>query len=279
MSDIKGPFSYSGNKFRIYKSTLSSYMSKFKRIHEPFLGSGVCLYNSEKGGIGIDIDKNVIELHNSLFDLNLIDNIKSTYNLYFPNGRNAESYLKLRTDFNKSYKISGTNSDNVHMLHILVQLSFNSLLRFSSNGFNVPFGRKEVDFNRIEEHQKIAILKNLKFINGSYFDLDLSKIDKNEDLIYLDPPYIASKFQYGGWNKEDELKLLSYLDELDNQGYKFLLSNTFNHRNVVNEDLIQWSEKYNVNKIKMSYNAWSAAVSSVKYETNTNEVIIFNFKS
>jgi DNA adenine methylase Dam len=277
MSDIKGPFSYSGNKFRIYKSTLSSYMSKFKRVHEPFLGSGVCLYNSENGGIGIDIDKNVIELHKSLFDINLLNNIKSTYNLYFPDGRNKESYLKLRTDFNNSYRISGTNSDNVHMLHILVQLSFNSLLRFSKNGFNVPFGMKEVDFKRIKEHQKIAISKNLKFINGSYFDLDLSVVDKNEDLIYLDPPYIASKFQYGGWGKEDELKLLSYLDELNHNGYKFLLSNTFKHRDVVNEDLIEWSKNYKVNSVKMSYNSWAAAVSSVKYEDNTDEVIVFNF--
>ncbi len=277
MSDIKGPFSYSGNKFRIYKSTLSDFMSAFKRVHEPFLGSGVCLYNSEQGGIGIDIDKNVIALHNSLFDQNLISNIKTTYDLYFMCGRNSDSYYKLRNDFNKSYKLIGTDNTNVHMLHILVQLSFNSLLRFSKNGYNVPFGKKEVDFDRIETHQKIAISKNLKFINGVYSDLNLDEVDKNQDLIYFDPPYIASKFQYGGWNLENELELLKYLDKLDENGYKFLLSNTFKHRDVENNDLIEWSKKYRTKNIKMSYNSWSAAVSSVKYENNTDEVIIFNF--
>jgi site-specific DNA-adenine methylase len=183
----------------------------------------------------------------------------------------------LRKDFNESYKLGGTNETNVHKLHLLIQLSFNSLLRFSGNGYNVPFGKKEVDIKRIENHQKIAISKNLKFKRGNYFDLDLESVDKNNDLIYLDPPYIASKFQYGGWNKEDEIKLLNYLDNLNDWGYKFILSNTFKHRTEINLDLIEWSKKYNFKSVKMTYNSWSAAVNSVKYENNTDEVIIFNF--
>jgi DNA adenine methylase Dam len=277
MNNIKGLFSYSGNKFRIYKSVLSNIMSEFKKIHEPFLGSGVCLYNSKDGGIGIDNDKNIIALHNSLFDENLIYKIKSTYDFYFKFGRNSESYYKLRDDFNESYRLVGTDVTNVHMLHLLVQLSFNSLLRFSKNGYNVPFGRKEADIKRIEVHQNIAFSKNIKFINGSYKDLELNSVDKKEDLIYLDPPYIASKFRYNGWNKKDELDLLNYLDELNSKGYKFLLSNTFKHRSEVNEDLIEWSKKYNIKNVKMTYNSWSASVSSVKYEDNTKEVIIYNF--
>ena len=70
--EIKGPFSYSGNKYKIWKKYLRDYFSKFNRIHEPFLGSGTCLYNSSNGGIGIDIDSNVIKLHNSLKINNLI---------------------------------------------------------------------------------------------------------------------------------------------------------------------------------------------------------------
>lgn len=276
---IKGPFSYSGNKYRIYKSTLSNFMSNFDKIHEPFLGSGVCIYNSKNGGIGIDIDKNVVALHNSMFNEKLIESIKNTYNLYFPNGRNSDSYYKLRSDFNELYILNGTDHTNVHMIHILIQLSFNSLLRFSKNGYNVPFGKKECDFDRIELHQKIAISKNIKFINGKYSDLDLNLINKDTDLIYIDPPYIASKFQYSGWDKKEEIELLNYIDNLNNNGYKFILSNTLKHRGEINEDLIKWSEKYKVINIKMSYNSWSAAVKSVKYENDTDEVIILNFES
>ena len=30
-------------------------------------------------------------------------------------------------------------------------------------------------------------------------------VNKHKDIIYLDPPYIASKFQYGGWDVNDEI--------------------------------------------------------------------------
>jgi site-specific DNA-adenine methylase len=119
---------------------------------------------------------------------------------------------------------------------------------------------KEVDFKRIEDHQKIVKTKDIQIICGKYSDLDLSKIDKKKDVIYLDPPYIASKFKYGGWEKKDEELLLE-----------------FSHRNQINQNLIDWSVKYNVKNISMSYNSWAASVSTVKVEKNTNEVIISNF--
>ena len=56
--ESKGAFSYSGNKYKIWKKYFSDVFSKYNKIHEPFCGSGVCLYNSNKGGIGIDIDNN-----------------------------------------------------------------------------------------------------------------------------------------------------------------------------------------------------------------------------
>lgn len=276
--DIKGPFSYSGNKFRIWNKHLKEIFKNYKKIHEPFLGSGTCLYNSNNGGIGIDLDENVIELHNSLYDKDLLDKIKNCYEDYFKGVRNKSDYYKLRDDFNKSWIVDKTNSNNVHQLHLLIQLSFNSLMRFSKNGFNAPFGMKSVDFDRIKNHQAIVLdpEKEFTFIKGNYYDLDLSLVDKENDLIYLDPPYIASKFQYGGWEKTDETKLLTYIDELNDLGYKFVLSNTFYHRDIINQELIDWSSKYNIKDIKMSYNSWSAAVKSVENENKTTEVIISN---
>lgn len=274
--EIKGLFSYSGNKYKIYKSSLKETMSQFDRIHEPFLGSGACVYNSNLGGIGIDLDKNVVELHKSLIDENLLDRITKTYDSYFPNGRSKESYMNLRNDFNKSFITNGTNSDNIHMLHLLIQLSFNSLLRFSKNGYNVPFGMKEIDLNRIKNHQEIFRNKKIEFINGSYNSMNLENINKENDLIYLDPPYIASKFQYGGWIEQDETELLSYIDMLNDNGFKFILSNTFFHRNTTNHKLIEWSSKYNIKYINKTYNAWTI-VKSVKTENDTNEVLISNF--
>jgi len=256
-------------------------MDSYNRIHEPFVGSGVCMYNSKGGGNSIDIDLNVVALHNALKDPNLITKVLDCYNLYFKNSNDLkESFLKLRNDFNNLYSISGhTDSSNVHMLYVLIQLSFNSLLRFGPNGYNVPYGAKEFDLDRIKLHVDLVSKKDINVKHGTYRDLDLSLINRESDLIYFDPPYVASKFQYGGWNKEDEIDLLKFIDELDNLGYSFILSNTFSHRGVDNKELIDWSNRYNSKLIKMSYNAWAARVSSVEREDNTIEVIVTNITS
>lgn len=275
--EIKGPFSYSGNKYKIMKAHLYDVISKYDKIHEPFLGSGVCLYNSNKGGIGIDTDVNVIALHNSLKLEGLADSVNDCFLEYFPNGRNEEAYLKLRKDFNEDWKNNGTTNENAHMLHLLIQLSFNSLLRFSRNGYNVPFGRKEADIERIRKHQEISKNIDMSFINGTYSDLPLENVNKENDIIYLDPPYLASKFTYGGWNEPDEIKLLDWIDQLNEMDYKFILSNTLSHRGVKNQRLVEWCEKYTVKYIDKKYNAWAAAVGSVSYENETSEVIVSNF--
>ena len=273
--EIKGPFSYSGNKFRIYKKYLKDMMVGFERIHEPFVGSGVCVYNSKMGGTGIDIDSNVVALHNSLHDKLLISRIQESFSKFFPNGRTKEGYLKLREDFNKSFLENGTCKSNVHQLHILIQLGFNSLLRFGSKGFNTPFGKKDIDFDRIKLHMRLAQEKNVRISKGIYSDLDLLSMN-DKDLVYLDPPYVASNFQYGGWNKSNEIELLAYISKIDEMGIKFILSNTFYHRGKENLELKSWAENFDTLHIEMSYNSWSASVSSVEREDNTDEVIITN---
>jgi site-specific DNA-adenine methylase len=277
---IKGPFSYSGNKYRIWNKYLKNTMKLYEKVHEPFVGSGVCMYNSNYGGNSIDIDLNVVALHNALKDPNLIHKVEECYNSYFKDSTDLkESFLKLRKDFNKLYNIKGcADSSNIHMLYVLIQLSFNSLLRFGPNGYNVPYGGKSFDLDRVKLHVNLVSNKDINVKHGTYRDLDLSLIDKSKDLIYFDPPYVASKFQYGGWNKENEIDLLDYIDELNKLGYSFILSNTFSHRGVYNEELIEWSKKYNSRLIEMSYNAWASRVSSVEREDNTVEVIITNIQ-
>jgi len=47
--EIKGPFSYSGNKYKIYKAHLKPIFDEFDQVIEPFAGSAPLLYNA-KGG-------------------------------------------------------------------------------------------------------------------------------------------------------------------------------------------------------------------------------------
>ena len=52
--EIKGPFSYSGNKYKIYKAHLKPIFDEFDQVIEPFAGSAPLLYNAKGGGIGSD---------------------------------------------------------------------------------------------------------------------------------------------------------------------------------------------------------------------------------
>ena len=275
----KGPFSYSGNKSRIWKTYLREEMCKYDRVHEFFLGSGVCVYNANNGGVATDKDPHVVALHHALQDKQLHVKVENVYRDYFPNGNDKSCYNKLRIDFNKEYNDNGITEQNVPMLYTLLQLSFNSLLRFGPNGYNVPFGDKNLDVERIRNHSEVFRNKNISVKLGSYDTIELDSISKENDVIYLDPPYVASKFQYGGWNDSDEVGLLKHIDTLSNNGYSFILSNTFSHRGVNNDRLIEWSRKYNTRFIKMTYNAWASRVSSVSNERNTVEVIITNISS
>jgi DNA adenine methylase len=277
---IKGPFSYSGNKWRIWNKYLNPVFSNYTKIHEPFLGSGVSLYNSNAGGIGIDCDPIVVELHNSLLDSELPFKVEQKYRNYFGDDvPTKDAFLTLRGDFNSQWKADGLTRDNIASLWVLGQLSFNSLLRFGPNGYNAAFGDKRLDLARIKQHVEIRETLPIEITVGSYLDLDLTQVSITDDLIYIDPPYVASKFQYGGWNGEDELRLLRWIDELSRLGYNWVLSNTFLHRGIENSDLIEWSKSYNSRLIKMSYNAWSARVKSVQREDDTVEVLITNIDS
>lgn len=274
--EIKGPFSYSGNKFKIYKKHLHNITAKYDYIIELFGGSSPILYNSKHGGFMSDTDSVVCFLHTSLKNDDLLNRIKKTYGYYFPNGRDRDGYLKLRKDFNEIYTKNGLIDYIDTHLHLLIQLSFNSLIRFGPNGYNVPFGRKEVDFKRIENHINIFNNKSIDIFNVSYVDAPISDYIDKKTLVYIDPPYVASNYQYSdGWTDEDEYNLLNYIDKLSEK-FDFVLSNTFYHRGKINKQLIDWSEKYKIKTIQKNYNSWTAAVESVKTEKSTVEVLISN---
>lgn len=274
---IKGPFSYSGNKYKIFDKHLRNVVDKFDFVVESFAGSAPLLYNSKVSGIAIDVETSVIFLHNSLSDVEIVNKMKHVYEQFFPNGRDSQGYYNLRNYFNSIYIQQGFVNDIAPHFHLLIQLSFNSLSRFGPNGYNVPFGRKNVDFERIKSHSELYRTKKLEFVNESYSNVSITKFDIEKTLLYFDPPYVASKYHYGGWNTENEIELLEYIDTKSNEGWKFILSNTFYHRGQSNNILKSWSEQYNVKFIDKKYNSWAAAVQGVQNEDNTIEVLISNF--
>lgn len=94
------------------------------------------------------------------------------------------------------------------------------------------------------------------------------------DFIYCDPPYLITSGEYNKfWNENDEIQLLSILDNLNNKNIKWALSNVTEYRGKKNLILSRWSKKYNVNKVRSNYISFND--NSIK---NFKEVLITNAK-
>ena len=69
---------------------------------------------------------------------------------------------------------------------------------------------------------------------------------------------------------------MAFLDELNEKGIKFALSNVFMHKGMENKRLIEWAEKYFVYFINSNYN--NSNYHSKAREHDTIEVLITNYR-
>lgn len=293
---------YTGGKFKLVPQLLPLFPKKINNFYDVFAGgTNITINVDAKKYFVNDISKKVIELYEFLdkskFEdvLDKIEQIIEKYGLsntkqygyefYNTNSSiglkevNKNSYLELRNGYNNR-----TFDKDIEPLifYILIVYGFNNQIRFNSSGnFNMPTGKR--DFN-----QKMA-LKLEKFMNElhrrdiQYFSLDFKKFlkqqnFKNDDFVYLDPPYLISTAVYnenGGWTEKEELDLLNCLDELNAKGVKFALSNVLFHKGDENKILTNWANKYNIHKLNFNYN--NSNYQSKAKSNNTVEVLITNY--
>ena len=123
--------------------------------------------------------------------------------------------------------------------------------------------------------------KNIEFSNLDFLSVDLSKLG-NGDFVYCDPPYLITTGSYNDgkrgfkdWTETEEKQLLELLDQLNEQGVQFALSNVFYHKGLSNDILIDWSKKYEVHYIDKSYSNCSYQFKD--RNTKTVEVLITNY--
>lgn len=203
----------------------------------------------------------------------LINTIEKYVNIYSLSKTNQDGYLSLRVDYN-------TNPNPIKF-YTLICYSFNNQIRFNSKGeYNMPFGKDRSSFNpTLKKKFEIFIDKlqylNCEFYNNSFDNFDLSDLDNN-DFVYCDPPYFGSVATYNeqnGWTEESEKTLLNLLDDLDNKGIKWALSNNLKYGNTL---LDNWREKYNTYYLNGNYSNCNYHKAD---KSKDIEVLITNYKS
>lgn len=280
MTFIKSPLNYTGGKYKLLPQIIPLFPEKINIFYDVF-GGGL--------NVGLNVKSDKIVYNDTLSEvvdmlrlfkevdidilLNSIDNVIKEYHL----GKyNKQGYLDLRLQYNSLKNHEVFKFESSILLYVLICHSFSNQIRFNSNReFNVPFGKGRSSFNPTLRDKFIHFVtslkeKNITFLCHDFKDLKVPKYA----FVYCDPPYLNSTATYnekGGWNCDKELELLKFLDDLDNEGIKFALSNNLKYENHI---LIDWIEK-NKDTYKVHY--LNADYRNCNYQKKDIEVLITNY--
>lgn len=295
----RSPLFYVGDKYKLIDELKEHFPKNIRKFVEPFVGGGSAFMNVEaESYILNDIDTNVIQLHKMLckcsqhkeafikdlikkaaaYELscsyvsdNIPNELKQNYPKTYFAEYNREGFNRMRSEYNLA------PIRNPRILYLLLIYGFNRMLRFNGqNNFNVPVGN--VDFNRnvVDALNDYFEIVNSRTIHWSSLDFRrfLEGVDlNNEDLVYLDPPYLITFSEYNKlWNETTERELLAILNELNRNNIKFAISNVTHYKGRINTIFLQWAQQYNIHNIHSNY---------ISYHDNTikqfNEVLVTNY--
>lgn len=223
-----------GGKRQLLKSieaALPKEIAKLK-LFEPFVGGGAVFFHLQAKSAWInDANSELINTYETIkLDVEgLIQSLKKHKN-------EADYFYDIRALDREESFARLSNVERASRLIFLNKTCFNGLYRVNNSGeFNSPFGRYE-NPNIVNEPVLRAVSQYLNHHNVQITNFDYSKsieaADKN-CFVYLDPPYhpLSNSANFtgyvaGGWGIEDQVRLKTVCDSLNDKGVKFLLSNS-----------------------------------------------------
>ena len=186
---------------------------------EPFLGSGAVFLNLEKQyerKILSDLDRNLIRIWQSFFELNSFEQLEKIYQIWQSDygnwGRNKQLYYQFRDAMNVKY--FNTNDINEGLFFYMISRScINSLMRFGKNGFNQGFGNRgySLEFDNVKFNLLKVKLENTELFNLDFFELinKLNLLDNKDALWFIDPPYTSTTYYHFSEYNDSKNSLLN----------------------------------------------------------------------
>jgi DNA adenine methylase Dam len=213
-----------------------------------------------------DIIKDLVGIHQEL--LNSDDIIEITKSLC-PDKTDAESFLKLRDDYN--------SNPSPEKLWALMLSCTSNMMRFNQKfKFNQTFGKRT--WNSSTQNKVETFIKHIRpfqdkirFTSNTFNDVNISS---DKVMVYADPPYSNTEAGYNAyWKKDDDDKLYNFLLDIDRKGSSFMISGVLSHNGETCKLLSSLIEdKFNYKVLNFDYNK----VSRVG-KKETDEVIIMNY--
>lgn len=222
---------------------------------EPFVGGGALLFDllERKQNLRLafinDMNSNLVKSYKVIKSDTLYPELKKRLTEYQEAYNKAKSpddrkriYLDVREAYNKRF-CTGNDKDDVEcasMFIFLNKTAFNGIYRENSKGeFNVPWNQRE-EVNLFDEENLDTchnLLKKVVMLNKDYKDTDfvmqIGGIDNCKVVYYLDPPYRPLEgsnsfigYTKSGFSDKDQVRLKNFCDEINRNGYDFVLSNS-----------------------------------------------------
>ena len=187
-------------------------------------------------------------------------------------------YYWIRNRYNKLSNLEKTTPLGSAMFIFLNKTCFRGIFRVGPNGFNVPYGhyKNPKIINKKHLIEMHNLIQNVIFNCCDYnMSLNNNKIKEN-DYIYLDPPYVPEKetsfvgYTINGFNKENHENLFNIIHKLTDRSpnIKIMMSNSDTkliHENFKNE------------KFKIKTILCKRTINCKNPESKVNEVIVKNY--
>lgn len=197
-------------------------LDHFDNYYEPFIGGGSIYFHLTPTNATIS-DTNV-DLINAY--LQVRDNVENVIKTLSDFENTEEFYYKIRN------KVFNDKIIEAAKFIYLNQTSFNGIYRVNKQGkYNVPYGHRKnyaFDFPNL-----LLASESLRETNILAIDFDDTRaMIKENDLIFLDPPYTVAHnkngfIQYNQkiFSLDDQLRLNTFINNIKNVGAYYIMTN------------------------------------------------------
>ncbi len=229
-----------GGKRQILDEIKRYIPESFETYHEPFLGGGAVLFELQPAkALVSDINPELMNVYTVIRDdiEELVDSLKAHDQAYRQHKSPREYFYRIRKlDRDKAVCNNLMPVQRASRIIFLNKTCFNGLFRVNRAGqFNTPFGNyKNPNIVNEEMLRAVSGYFNRAKISFSCEDFEtVLRAASKGDFVYLDPPYDPlsqtssfTGYNRGGFDGDEQIRLSRACRRLDEQGVKFLLSNS-----------------------------------------------------
>lgn len=216
---MKPMIKYRGGKSKEIAHFINNMPKDYSRYIEPFFGGGALyFYLQPDKAIVNDVNFRLYSFYKEMQEeypvaRNQLDKLQKVYEenqatyerlkKQYPKERvenkNEALYYTMRDAFN--HKIDTEYLDSV-VYFFINKTAYSGMIRYNANGeYNVPFGRYKNFNTKLISDEHYELLQKTEIYNYDYSKIfDMAK---NDDFIFLDPPYDCVFSDYGNDDYKD----------------------------------------------------------------------------